>query len=95
MIQLKNYLIQNNIRNIDFIKIDTEGYEYETILGLGEKIKNVKLIFFEHHYDNMIIKNYKFRDLHKTLVDNNFFQVLKVKMPLRKSFEYIYENENK
>jgi len=95
MIQLKNYLIQNNIRNIDFIKIDTEGYENETILGLGEKIKNVKLIFFEHHYDNMIIKNYKFRDLHKTLVDNNFFQVLKVKMPLRKSFEYIYENENK
>ena len=41
----------------------------------------------------MILKNYKFRDIHRVLVDNNFLQVLKVKMPLRKSFEYIYENK--
>ena len=95
MIRLQNYVTKNNIENIDLIKIDTEGYENETILGLGDKIKNVKLIFFEHHYDNMIIKNYKFSDLHKTLVKNNFFQVFKAKMPLRKSFEYIYENAKK
>ncbi len=93
MLTLQNYIIENNIENIDLIKIDTEGYENETILGLKEKIKNVKLIFFEHHYDNMIIKNYKFSDLHKYLVKNNFFQVFKIKMPLRKSFEYIYENK--
>jgi len=94
MIKLKNYLIEKNVKSVDFIKIDTEGYEKETILGLAEKIKSVKLILFEHHYDNMIIKNYKFRDLHKILVKNNFFQILKTKMPLRKSFEYIYENKN-
>ncbi len=94
MILLKDYLIKNNINKIDFLKIDTEGYEYETLLGLKEKLKKVKLILFEHHYDNMIIKNYKFRDIHKILVSNNFLQVLKVKMPLRKSFEYIYENKN-
>ena len=93
VVKLKNYLIDKNVKNIDFLKIDTEGYEKETILGLGEKIKNVKLIFFEHHYDNMIIKNYKFRDLNKILVENNFFQILKIKMPLRKSFEYIYQNK--
>ncbi len=93
VIKLKNYLIDKNVKNIDFLKIDTEGYEKETILGLDEKIKNVKLIFFEHHYDNMIIKNYKFRDLNKILVENNFFQILKIKMPLRKSFEYIYQNK--
>ena len=95
IVKLKNYLAKNNIENIDFLKIDTEGYENETLLGLGEKIKGIKLIFFEHHYDNMIIKNYKFNDLHKILVDNNFFQIFKIKMPLRKSFEYIYENTNK
>ena len=93
VIKLKNYLIDKNVKNIDFLKIDTEGYEKETILGLDEKIRNVKLIFFEHHYDNMIIKNYKFRDLNKILVENNFFQILKIKMPLRKSFEYIYQNK--
>ena len=95
IVKLKNYLSENSMKNIDFLKIDTEGYENETLLGLGEKIKDVKLIFFEHHYDNMIIKNYKFNDLHKVLVDNNFFQIFKIKMPFRKSFEYIYENSGK
>ena len=94
MILLEDYLIEKNITNIDFLKIDTEGYEYEAILGLRNKLKNVKFIFFEHHYDNMILKNYKFRDIHKVLIDNNFLQVLKIKMPLRKSFEYIYENKS-
>ena len=93
MILLYDYLVEKNINNIDFLKIDTEGYEYETILGLRNKLKNVKLIFFEHHYDNMILKNYKFRDIHRILIESNFLQVLKVKMPLRKSFEYIYENK--
>ena len=93
MILLKDYLTKNNISAIDFLKIDTEGYEYETLLGLKEKLKNVKIILFEHHYDNMILKNYKFRDIHKILVDYNFLQILKIKMPLRKSFEYIYENK--
>ena len=93
MILLEDYLIEKNINNIDFLKIDTEGYEYEAILGLRNKLKNVKFIFFEHHYDNMILKNYKFRDIHKVLIDNNFLQVLKIKMPLRKSFEYIYEKK--
>ena len=95
IVKLKNYLSDNSMKNIDFLKIDTEGYENETLLGLGEKIKDLKLIFFEHHYDNMIIKNYKFNDLHKVLVDNNFFKIFKIKMPFRKSFEYIYENSGK
>ena len=34
MILLEDYLTEKNINNIDFLKIDTEGYEYETILGL-------------------------------------------------------------
>ena len=93
MITLEDYLIEKKMNNIDFLKIDTEGYEYETILGLRNKLKNVKLIFFEHHYDNMILKNYKFKDIHRILIENNFLQVLKVKMPLRKSFEYIYESK--
>ena len=94
MILLEDYLVEKNINKIDLLKIDTEGYEYETLLGLRNKLKNVKLILFEHHYDNMILKNYKFRDIHKILIDNNFLQIFKIKMPLRKSFEYIYENKS-
>ena len=94
MILLEDYLVEKNINKIDLLKIDTEGYEYETLLGLKNKLKNVKLILFEHHYDNMILKNYKFRDIHKILINDNFLQIFKIKMPLRKSFEYIYENKS-
>ena len=92
MITLKNYIEKKKIENIDLMKIDTEGYEFEVLLGLKEKLKNVKLILFEHHYDDMIMKNYNFGNLHNLLVLNNFSQIFKIKMPFRKSFEYIYNN---
>ena len=47
---------------------------------------------FEHHYDNMIIKNYNFREINSLLVKNKFKKIFKLKMPFRKTFEYIYEN---
>ena len=94
IITLEDFMLEKKITNIDFIKIDTEGYEYNTLLGLGDYIRKVKFILFEHHYDNMIIKNYKFKDIHKLLIDNGFIKIFKTKMPLRKSFDYIYQNKN-
>lgn len=43
-----NYLKNNKISNIDFLKIDTEGYELFVILGFEERIKDVKIIQFEY-----------------------------------------------
>ena len=40
----------------------------------------------------MIIKKYKFTDIHNLLKKNNFKKVFKIKMKFRKSFEYIYKN---
>ncbi len=59
--------------------------------GLKDLIKNVSIILFEHHYDNMIIKNYTFSDIHDLLIDNGFQKIYKIKMPFRKSFDYIYK----
>ena len=87
---LENYMDLNNINKISFLKIDTEGYEYEILKGLRKKVKFVDMIMFEHHYDNMIIKNYTFSDINNFLKMNNFFQIYKTKMPFRKTFEYIY-----
>lgn len=89
-IDFKEYLLKNNIKKIDLLKIDTEGYELEVLKGLKELISNVSIILFEHHYDNMIVKNYTFSDIHKLLIEKNFKRVFKIKMPFRKSFEYIY-----
>jgi len=93
MITLSSYLEKNKITNIDFLKIDTEGYELEVLQGLKTKISNVKLIMFEHHYDDMIKKSYKYSNISKLLKDNNFKNIYKSKMPFRKTFEYIYLNK--
>ncbi len=88
---LSDYILENKIPKIDFLKIDTEGYEFNVLLGLKNDLKIAKLIMFEHHYHNMLIKNYKFRDIHQLLKKNNFKQIYKYKMAFRKTFEYIYE----
>ena len=90
---LESYIDKNNINIIDFMKIDTEGYEYEILKGLGKKFDRVKLIMFEHHYHDMLKKKYTFGDIHGLLSKNNFTQIFKAKMPFRKTFEYIYINK--
>jgi FkbM family methyltransferase len=90
---LKNELQKYNLGDIDILKIDTEGFEFNILKGLGDKISSIKYIYFEHHFDNMIIKNYKYRDINNYLNSFNFHKVLKLRMPLRKTFEYIYENK--
>lgn len=92
---LEDYIDQNNINTVHFMKIDTEGYEYEVLKGLGKKFDAVKLIMFEHHYHDMLQKGYTFSDIHKLLTDNNFIKIFKAKMPFRKTFEYVYINKGK
>ncbi len=90
---LDDFIEKKKIEFIDLLKIDTEGYELNVLKGLIRYNKKVKLIYFEHHYDDMIIKNYKFKDIHKLLKDYGFIKIRKSKMLFRKSFEYIYENK--
>ncbi len=43
-----DYLLQNGINSVDFLKIDTEGYELNVIKGFGDTIKSVRFIQFEY-----------------------------------------------
>ena len=90
--KLDDYVEDLNLEKIDILKIDTEGYEFNVLKGAINNLKKIKYIYFEHHYDNMIIKRYTFKDINKILIENNFKKVFKTKMIFRKSFEYIYEN---
>ena len=90
--KLDDYFEDLNLEKIDILKIDTEGYELNVLKGAVNNLKKIKYIYFEHHYDNMIIKRYTFKDINKILIKNNFKKVFKTKMIFRKSFEYIYEN---
>ena len=88
---LSKYMTTNDIQKIDFIKIDTEGYEYYVLKGLKNQFKKIKLVLFEHHYHSILLKKYKFGDIHNFLIENNFKQIYKYKMAFRKTFEYVYE----
>ncbi len=92
MITLSDYTNKKKLKIIDFVKIDTEGYEYEILKGAENSLKNIKIILFEHHYDRMIKKNYKFSDVYSLLKKNSFTLKYKSKMPFRKTFEYIFFN---
>jgi FkbM family methyltransferase len=90
----EDYFLKNKIGTLDLLKIDTEGYELYVIRGFASQIKKIKYIYFEHHYDDMIIKNYSFSDMHNYLLKNDFVKVYKSKMFFRKTFEYIYKNNS-
>lgn len=93
LITLDSFIEKLNIQKVDLLKIDTEGYELNVLKGLSKYSQRFSLIYFEHHYDDMIIKNYKFGDIHKLLEEKGFSMIKKSKMLFRKSFEYIYENK--
>ena len=80
-------------KKIDILKIDTEGYEFNILRGINSiDFKKIKFIYFEHHYDLMIEKGYKFNDINRLLKKIKFNQKYKIKMKFRKSFEYIYSS---
>ena len=91
-IRLDQFLIKEKIEQIDILKIDTEGFELNVLKGIGDKVKKVKLILCEHHYDNSIIKNYNFSEINEYLVLQDFVLLSKFKMQLRKGYELIYIN---
>ena len=93
VIKLDDYINENKIENIDLLKIDTEGFEFNVLKGAHKNLEYIKIIYFEHHFDNMIIKNYNLSDIHNYLFEHGFKKYFKIKMKFRKSFEYIYINE--
>ena len=93
LVTLDSLIEKLDIPKIDLLKIDTEGYELNILKGLSKYSQKINLIYFEHHYDDMIIKDYKFSDIHNLLKEKGFIRIKKSKMLFRKSFEYIYENQ--
>ncbi|MCF8342829.1 MAG: FkbM family methyltransferase [Chitinophagaceae bacterium] len=58
-------------KEIDLLKIDVEGHELEVLEGVGEKIKNVKIIQFEFGGCNIDTRTY-FQDYWYFFKKNNF-----------------------
>ena len=96
--KIKLNTLNNQFKNfpfsfVDILKIDTEGFEFQILKGVERDLEKFKLILFEHHYDNMIKKDYTFSDINNLLISKKFKLVFKAKMPFRRAFEYIYQNQ--
>ena len=89
---LSTILEKHKIKKIDLLKIDTEGHEFNILKGIKRYYKKTKIILFEFHYDNSLIKGYDFNDVDKFLNKKSFILISKNKMIFRKGYELIYKN---
>ena len=85
--------IKQKIKNVDLIKIDTEGHELSVLKGLEKKIKNIKIILIEFH-NNKIYINYDNYKIHRYLIKNKFILKKKIKFPFTEWEDRIYFNKN-
>ena len=72
---LENFCVENNIREIDLLKIDVEGYELKVLLGAKSIIKNVKFIIIEIQKNDMY-QNYS-KDKIDDFLKKNGFKLIK------------------
>lgn len=77
IIQLDDFLTEKNIFEVDLLKIDTEGNEYNVLVGLKSFIteRKIKAIHFEFNEMNIISKS-TFKDFWDILSDYNFYRLL-------------------
>ena len=76
-----NYFIKKySLKNIDILKIDTEGYEEEVLKGITNKnFKKISYIVIEKQLNKNLYQNYSFKKIEKRLADNNIILLKKFK----------------
>ncbi|VVB53202.1 Hexuronic acid methyltransferase AglP [uncultured archaeon] len=86
------YCDTNNIDYVDFLKIDTEGNEFEVLMGGTNMISKNKIGIIQFEFNEMnIISRVFLRDFYKLLGEYNFYRLDSDKLiPL---FEYNSTNE--
>ena len=90
-LSLDDIFKKKNIQNIDLIKIDTEGHEYEVLIGARDSIKKIDCILVEFHNDN-IYENYNSERIHNFLIENNFTLLKRFNFPFTTWEDRLYKN---
>lgn len=90
---LDTFLEENNLSTIDFLKIDTEGFEYDVLTGAENSLRSnkIKIILFEFNSMN-IVRGVFFRNFEKLLENYNLYRVLPSSLlPIGKEDEAIFK----
>jgi len=72
---LDSIINEQQILNIDFIKIDVQGAEHLVLQGGIETLKITKLVYAEFSYKPLYENSSTFFDLYKIFYENNFMLV--------------------
>lgn len=75
---IDNYCSTNNIREISFLKIDTEGSELFVLKGAEELIKNNKIKIIQFEFNEPNVSNRIFlKDFYTILTNYEFYRIKK------------------
>lgn len=74
--KLTTVLIENRIKNFDYLNIDVEGVELNVIKGLDFDKYSPKLISVENNH--LLIKDYMESETYKILINNNYVLINKI-----------------
>ena len=94
VVTLSSYIKKNIASNIDLIKLDVEGHEYECLKGLFDVPlnSNIKLIQLEYHNDDMYQNSIPFDKIDNLLQINNFKLIGKFKHAFGDFEDLLYRN---
>lgn len=72
---LKSYCQSNNIKTIDFLKIDVEGYEMDVLGGAKEMLSDISIIQFEFNY-HLVYSGHYLKTFYDLLPGHQFFRLM-------------------
>jgi FkbM family methyltransferase len=70
--RLDNYISNAQIKNINLLKIDTQGYEPEVLAGLGKTLSSVDVVISELMFYDFYERTLSFTDIEKYLLPAGF-----------------------
>lgn len=73
---IDNFCSDNNIDRVDFMKIDTEGFEYNVLLGAKKMINSGQISFIQFEFNEMNITSRIFlKDFYDLLPGYEFYRL--------------------
>ena len=89
--KLDFFIKKRKLKNIDLLKIDTEGHELNVVKSGLKTLKKTKYLLVEFRQNDLYL-NYSSSLLHKMITKNNFELVKNFKFPMFSMEDRLYKN---